>query len=367
MQCRTLSHTGEKRCRSDRGATPRSHSPATAGHEMARALGNQNGMPVIQAKLTIGAAGDQHEQEADHVADMVMRMPERSGGCGCGACRSGGMQAPSRDESESASIMRKGADGGSCSSDAGATRTEEEEEGEQGAVQRKGDSGGSPQAGRGFEQRLSGSRGKGTPLSADIRSFMEPRFHYDFSNVRVHTDDNASTMAKEIHAEAFTTGSDLYFRSGRYDPSSENGRKLLAHELTHVIQQSEGAVDGAGTVSRHIQRYTLNGFPTAEAAAMNAAIPVAISTVKSCNYLTWLGKRHIANAIDSKRYDYKEDLGHCGWTFPASWYIEIGKKAFDHSKCCDLASTIAHEASHTEFRTESAARALECNCFSCSC
>ena len=68
-----------------------------------------------------------------------------------------------------------------------------------------------------------------------------------------------------------------------------------------------------------------------------------------------------------QRYDYKEDLGLCGWTFPASWYIEIGKDAFSTSKCCDLASTIAHEASHTELRTEAGARKLECNCFGCSC
>jgi hypothetical protein len=89
--------------------------------------------------------------------------------------------------------------------------------------------------------------------------------------------------------------------------------------------------------------------------------------VKACPKLSWWGKWVIPPAIATKRYDYKEDLGLCGWTFPASWYIEIGKDAFDTSKCCDLPSTIAHEAAHTEWYTEGKAGKMECNCFGCSC
>jgi hypothetical protein len=100
---------------------------------------------------------------------------------------------------------------------------------------------------------------------------------------------------------------------------------------------------------------------------MNAAIPRAISTVRSCSGLSWWGRYVIPPAIARARYDYKEDLGLCGWTFPASWYIEIGKSALEPDACCDLAATIAHEASHTEFYTEARARSMECTCFNCSC
>ena len=100
---------------------------------------------------------------------------------------------------------------------------------------------------------------------------------------------------------------------------------------------------------------------------MRAAVPAAVSKVKSCSKLSWYGKSEIPKALNFVRYDYVPELGACGWTFPASWYIEIGKKAFDPSRCCDLPSTLAHEASHTVLYTESRARKMECDCFGCSC
>lgn len=145
-----------------------------------------------------------------------------------------------------------------------------------------------------------------------------------------------------------------------------------APNRTSEEEQEKGQV-GRFSISRaaadnsRIQRYSLNGFPPAKAAAMHAGIRDARATVKSCSSASWWAKWVVPPAIATKRYDYVEDLGMCGWTFPASWYIEIGKDAFDTSKCCDLASTIAHEASHTEFYTEGNARELECDCFSCSC
>jgi hypothetical protein len=84
------------------------------------------------------------------------------------------------------------------------------------------------------------SRG-GAPLEASTRSFMEARFGHDFSRVRVHTDDQASESARAVHADAYTVGRDIAFRSGLYAPSSTQGRALLAHELAHVVQQSSGA------------------------------------------------------------------------------------------------------------------------------
>lgn len=77
----------------------------------------------------------------------------------------------------------------------------------------------------------------GTPLGADVRAFMEPRFGRDFSGVRVHTDTQAATSADAVRAKAYTVGSNIAFAAGAYSPGTEAGRRLLAHELTHTVQQ----------------------------------------------------------------------------------------------------------------------------------
>lgn len=94
------------------------------------------------------------------------------------------------------------------------------------------------------------SRSGGEPLDTATRAFMEPRFGHDFSGVRVHTDSPAQQAAKGWDAEAFTTGRDIYFSQGAYDPSSERGRGLMAHELAHVVQQGRGMVGAHTGVSR---------------------------------------------------------------------------------------------------------------------
>jgi hypothetical protein len=86
--------------------------------------------------------------------------------------------------------------------------------------------------------------GGGEALSDSTRAFMEPRFDHDFSDVRVHTDAKASDSAKSVNAHAYTVGSNVVFRSGMYEPEGDSGRRLLAHELTHVVQQRSGPVAG---------------------------------------------------------------------------------------------------------------------------
>ena len=80
-------------------------------------------------------------------------------------------------------------------------------------------------------------RSPGQPLDAATRNFMEPRFGHDFSLVRVHTGTQADESARAVSARAYTVGRDIVFAKGQYDPGIEQGRKLLAHELTHTIQQ----------------------------------------------------------------------------------------------------------------------------------
>lgn len=92
----------------------------------------------------------------------------------------------------------------------------------------------------------------GAPLGEDVRTDMEDRMGQDFSDVRVHTGDAADASARSVSAHAYTVGSNIVFQRGAYDPASSQGQNLLAHELTHVVQQRTGPVDGtpaAGGVS----------------------------------------------------------------------------------------------------------------------
>ncbi|MFI5040815.1 MAG: DUF4157 domain-containing protein [Acidimicrobiales bacterium] len=87
-------------------------------------------------------------------------------------------------------------------------------------------------------------RGGGQPLDAGVRGEMEARLGHDFSDVRVHTDSAAAASAQSVQARAYTVGSEIVFDSGHFQPGSDAGRQTLAHELTHVVQQRSGPVDG---------------------------------------------------------------------------------------------------------------------------
>lgn len=93
-----------------------------------------------------------------------------------------------------------------------------------------------------LETSIKQSRGGGQPLADDIKQPMEQAFGADFGSVRVHTDGNSDKLNKSIQARAFTTGQDIFFRQGEYSPGSSTGKELLAHELTHVIQQNGNSV-----------------------------------------------------------------------------------------------------------------------------
>ena len=86
--------------------------------------------------------------------------------------------------------------------------------------------------------------GGGAPLPTETRADMESRFGQDFGDVRVHTDTAAHESAKSVNAQAYTVGSNIVFQRDTYDPGSDAGRHMLAHELTHVVQQRNGPVDG---------------------------------------------------------------------------------------------------------------------------
>ncbi len=108
-------------------------------------------------------------------------------------------------------------------------------------VQRKSGEGGTA-ATPDLENSIESAIGGGQSLNENIRKPMEQAFGADFSGVKVHTDGQSDQLNQSIQARAFTTGQDIFFRKGQYDPGSKGGQELLAHELTHVVQQNSGAV-----------------------------------------------------------------------------------------------------------------------------
>lgn len=95
--------------------------------------------------------------------------------------------------------------------------------------------------------RINNSRGDGQPLDGAVQAKMSEQLGHDFSGVRVHTSAESDTLNKELSAKAFTTGQDIFFKAGAYDPGSSAGKELLTHELTHVVQQSTGQVPSGGS------------------------------------------------------------------------------------------------------------------------
>jgi len=179
----------------------------------------------VQTKLTVGAPGDKYEQEADSVAAQVMSMSVQP--------------APSMpiqrqgEEEEQEPLVQRSSLADSITPLVQRLREEQEEPLQaKSLLQRAGN--GNALAGSNVENQLTGSKGGGSPLPNEVRSFMEPRFGADFSSVRVHTDSTAVQMNKELGAQAFAHGSDIYYGAGK----SPGKNELTAHELTHVVQQT---------------------------------------------------------------------------------------------------------------------------------
>jgi hypothetical protein len=107
-------------------------------------------------------------------------------------------------------------------------------------------------------------RSPGQPLDAETLSVFEPRFGHDFSQVRVHTDSNATQSARAVNARAYTVGRDIVFGGGQYAPETHQGRRLLAHELTHTVQQGTHATPADST----LELGSPGGVPEVEAEQM---------------------------------------------------------------------------------------------------
>ncbi len=183
----------------DASLTPENASPANAAlNDPSYNFGQIAVQPAPamepQTKLRVSQPGDAHEQEADQVADAVLRLPATE------TASSGGDTAAHTTTSQS-----------------------------------------------GAQEAIPGSDGQ--PLDAATRAYMEPRFGHDFGHVRVHSDEQSALAAADYHARAYTVGSDIVFGAQEYEPTTTAGQHLLAHELTHVVQQGSDT-KAAETVQR---------------------------------------------------------------------------------------------------------------------
>lgn len=219
-----------------------SGSPADSIMFLQRTIGNHAvermiSSGILQAKLRIGLPGDEYEQEADRVADEMMRMHEtditpRNGLHIQRSC-------PMCDEHE---LKRQ------------PIKEEEEEK----KLQSKTTSYHIPEIDPNIESHIQSLNGRGQPLSGKVRAFFEPRFGYDFSGVRVHTDAKAAESARAMNAKAYTVGQDVVFGEGQYTPEAREGKRLLAHELTHVMQQQQVEKTNSYNISRFVDSYYKN-------------------------------------------------------------------------------------------------------------
>ena len=114
------------------------------------------------------------------------------------------------------------------------------------------------------ENRIEASRGGGTPLSGNVKTEMESKFGNDFSQVRIHADSEAADLCAETNARAFTVGNDIFFAHGEFSPENDKGRELLAHELTHVVQQTGAHI---GRQIYRSKKSSASAAPSAETAA----------------------------------------------------------------------------------------------------
>ena len=245
----------------DKGAQQTATAPAAGAQDKNAAQQDTQSQQrfdrmAVRAKMAVSEPGDAAEREADSVADQVSRKFDPSQGGGAqgaakgadkgattgankgaakGITKGSGPAKPAVDKSEqnaaSPAIQRKAATPAS-SDDAPSAPLDEESQARQ-------DEAAPPPAVTDAQARIKQQLGRGEALGEDLRVRMEQQFGHDLGQVRIHQDGSADQLCRSLGALAFTTGNDIFFASGRYQPASKAGIALLAHELTHVVQQHD--------------------------------------------------------------------------------------------------------------------------------
>lgn len=204
-----------------------------------------SGKLSIQPKLTRGQPNDKYEQEADRVADQVVKtLPSQKPAIQkkCAACKQkeGVQTKPFLQKMEEEEVQAKAFPS--------IMRMDEEEVQpkiqlkEEEEIQTKKDTNSSWVAPQKIQSKIGQSKGGGSPLPSSTKSFMESRIGVDFSKVRIHNDNNAHKLSTKLNAQAFATGNNIFFNQGKYNPETRSGKHLLAHELTHTAQQGKSVI-----------------------------------------------------------------------------------------------------------------------------
>jgi peptidoglycan/xylan/chitin deacetylase (PgdA/CDA1 family) len=248
----------------------------------------------FQPKLTVNSPADRYEQEADAVAEHVMQM-----------------KTP---------VIQKKTDLFFPPLLPSITRVQrkcDQCEKEKKEMQRKEINGAETDVNDSFESYAGTLSQSGQTLPGEVRSFFEPRFGYDFSNVKVHTDLLAAQSAQSINALAYTSGNNIVFNQGAYSPDTESGKKLLGHELTHVVQQNTTI----GT--KAIQRVQLSYDDGPDNAGNTRAVLTALNSAGARATFYLVGQR----VLEGTNYQVVFDIAASG-----NW---LGNHAFDWNNATD--------------------------------
>lgn len=289
----------------------------------------------VQAKLTVGAPNDKYEKEADSVADQVVAKSNSESSffgnsnffspvSNTAVQRLPFEEVQKKEESEEIQekplaesitpvVQLKPLD---IQTKCSACENEDKK------VQTKGGSPNQQSTSGNFESKLSSSKGSGSQLNGASKTEMESGFGTNLSNVRIHTDSNAVSMSKEIGAQAFTNGNDIYFNEGKYSPESSSGKHLLAHELTHTIQQG----GSSGMAQNKIQRWP--GWADSAASWVSDTASSAASSV--ADGAVWVG----GQVADGAAWVGGKVADGAGWvgdqlSEAADWLIERINGAID--------------------------------------
>ena len=197
-------------------------SPPGTGRSVAR-IAPSRFLPIVQAKLRIGSRNGKYEQEADALAERVMRMPDNE--------HRGSLDATQHTNTSLQRLCR----------DCGKKQQDE--------VQGKGVAFDTEAIDDHVEFEVQALQGGGTQLPDSLRAFFESRFKHNFGAVRIHAASRAQRLARDVNARAFTLGRNIVLGSGEFSPETTAGKRLLAHELAHVVQQERA--------QPHIQRLAI--------------------------------------------------------------------------------------------------------------
>ncbi|MEH2362942.1 eCIS core domain-containing protein [Nostoc sp.] len=232
------------------------HSKSAFSKDFSRVPISRNKPQPIQAKLTIGEPGDKYEQEADRVASQVVQQINTPSAAQSTQRKSLQRQDAAAEEIQtkpSISVLQRSPLPTQLQLE---VKPEDEELQAKSIIQGR-DARGAGEASTDVESTINSARGGGMPLDAGLQRSMGQAMGADFSGVKVHTDSQADHLNQSIQARAFTTGQDVFFRQGEYNPGSRGGQELLAHELTHVVQQNGGATQPAATIQCQLDKEEL--------------------------------------------------------------------------------------------------------------